>query len=893
MLKFSAAIACLLAFSNGVATQGKEIQLSPTGPISTPQAARDAARKAGAPVVITVAEGTYSMTEALALSKEDSGVTWRAAKGAHPTFSGGKVISGWQKAEGGAWKAAVPEVKEGKWYFEQLWVNGHRATRARTPNKGFFNITDGVGPGVFPGLDKDMNFRAFAVAPEHYRILKAIPAEERDGVLVTVTHAWAVGQCRIKALNDEAQAVEIKGRSRYPFVEFEPDQRYWLENFRGALDAPGEWFLDKAKGEVLYIPLPGEDMNKVEAIAPVADKFVVIKGAENIAFNGLRFTAGNYAYPAEGLHDTQAATTTDGSIEIEDSRHISFEDCEVSHTGRHAIVFKSGCHDSSVTHSHLFDLGGGGVYVGEVARPAEDRVNSGISVTDCIIQHGGRLHPSACGVAFTHTQKCTVAHCDIGDFYYTGVSAGWNWGYGDTASRETSVLNNHIHHLGWAYLSDMGGFYGLGSSPGTVVSGNHVHHISSHRYGGWGLYTDEGSTDVRMENNLVHDTWNSGFHQHYGYYNKVSNNIFAFGHTAQIQRSRNEGRLCFVYEHNIVVWEPEIPLLDGGEYNWKLNDKAERGEPRDSAIFRNNLYWPTDGKVPGLLTKTHFTWKEWQGMGRDKGSLFADPMFEDLAKRDFRLKKGSPAEKIGFKPWDLTEAGVSKADKEWRALAEKGNDYSTWNAEAKPWPAPVYKVEMQTFEGVPVGSIGIRNASYKHQDKGESIGVTDEVSSPIPLPDGSASSKRCLKFQDVPGLLHGFDPVLDIHPNWTEGTYRVSFDAMSQPGAEWFFEMRVNGGEFAAGPYIRYQKGRLVAGNTASVTLADIAPGEWFRITITAATGTGKYKVTVSRPNQKEDVSVEVPCKTTWNAASYLLFSAVSDVKTAFFIDNVSLVKVE
>jgi hypothetical protein len=158
-------------------------------------------------------------------------------------------------------------------------------------------------------------------------------------------------------------------------------------------------------------------------------------------------------------------------------------------------------------------------------------VNHHIVVDDCIIQHGGRLHPSACGVVLTHTQHCAVTHCDIGDFYYTGISAGWNWGYGDTASRETLVENNHIHHLGWAYLSDMGGFYGLGTSPGTIMRGNHVHHIASHRYGGWGLYNDEGSADTLMENNLVHDTWNAGFHQHYGYFNTVRNNIFAFGHT--------------------------------------------------------------------------------------------------------------------------------------------------------------------------------------------------------------------------------------------------------------------------------------------------------------------------------------------------------------------------
>ena len=34
--------------------------------------------------------------------------------------------------------------------------------------------------------------------------------------------------------------------------------RYFIENVREALDAPGEWFLDNARGEVLHIPdVPG------------------------------------------------------------------------------------------------------------------------------------------------------------------------------------------------------------------------------------------------------------------------------------------------------------------------------------------------------------------------------------------------------------------------------------------------------------------------------------------------------------------------------------------------------------------------------------------------------------------------------------------------------------
>ena len=858
-------------------THGADIILSPSGPISTPLAARDAARAAAKPVRIVAEEGVYPVAETLVMGGEDSQTTWEGTKA---VFSAGKAITGWQKADGGVWKAALPDSA---WKFEQLWVNGRRATLARSPNKGYFHITEAVGSGVFADLKENMNFHAFAIAQPQYEMLKQIPSAERDDVLLTVTHAWAVGQCRIKDMNEEVLAVRIKGRSRYPFVEFEPDQRYWAENFRAALDAAGEWYLDKAKGEVLYLPLPGEDMTKAEVVAPVVDKFLVMKGARNVAFKGIAFEYANYRYPAEGLHDGQAATSIDGAIEIEDSSEIRFENCEIAHVGLHGIWFKNGCGDSSVTHCHLHDLGGGGVYIGETSRPTEERVNHHIVVDDCILQHGGRLHPSACGVVMTHTQFCAVTHCDIGDFYYTGISAGWNWGYGDTASRGTLVENNHIHHLGWAYLSDMGGFYGLGTSPGTVVRGNHVHHIASHRYGGWGLYNDEGSADVIMENNLVHDTWNAGFHQHYGYYNTVRNNIFAFGHSAQIQASRNEPRLRFRYERNIVVWDPEVPLLDGGEWNWKFFDRPERGDPKDSLVFRKNLYWPTDGKVPAFLTKANFTWDEWRKMGRDKESLFADPRFEDIAKRDFRLKPGSPAEKIGFKPWDLTVAGVRKDDAQWRALAEQGGVYPTWDADAKPWPAPPYKVD-QDFEHSGIGTLGIRAAKYDRENKGESIAVTDEVGSPI-----GGASKRCLKVQDVPDLKHSYDPVLDIHPKWEAGTYHASFDVMAQPNADWFFEMRADSGEFAAGPYVRWQKGQLVANNAKSLPLGEVKPGEWIRISITAPPGTGKYDVTVTRADGSSKDFKGIPCKPEWDSASYLLFSALGTTKTAYFIDNLKL----
>lgn len=870
-----------LALMCSWSASGADLILSPEGPIRTLEAARDAARVAAKPVTILVADGVYPLTEPLLLDSRDSQVTW---KGKNATVMAGRKVEGWVK-EGEWWKATLPDKS---WKFEQLWVNGRRATLARSPNKGYYHIESAVEPGAFPDLTQEVNFHAFRVSAPHFVEFQKISAAEREHALITVTHAWTVGQCRIQDLDAKTQAVRIKGRSQYPFVEFEPDQRYWMENYRAAFDAPGEWFLDRVKGELFYRPLPNEDMTQAEVIAPVCEKFLVVKGVSDLRFEGLKFHFSDHLYPAQGLHDIQAAMTVSGSIEIEDSRGVHFFDCEIAHTGQHGIWFKNGCSDSSVKHSWLHDLGGGGVYVGEMGRPADQRVNHHVVIDDCIIQHGGRLHPSACGVVFTHTQHCAVSHCDIGDFYYTGVSAGWNWGYGDTASRQTLVENNHIHHLGWGYLSDMGGYYGLGTSPGTIVRGNHIHHIVSHRYGGWGLYNDEGASDTMMENNLVHDTWNAGFHQHYGYFNTVRNNIFAFGKTAQIQASRNEARLRFRYLNNIVVWDPSAVLLDGGQWNWQHFEKIDRGDPRDSLVFRQNLYWTSDGQKPAFLGLKQISWDQWHAWGRDQESLFADPLFENLAARDFRLKPGSPAEKIGFKPWDLSLAGVRAEDSAWRKRAAAGHHYAHWDSEAKPWPAPSYRVD-QSFESSAPGSISIRNARFSPQDRDKVIAVTDQKGSPF-----AGGSQRCLKIQDAPDLPQSYEPVLTLEPRWVDsGRFRVAFDIMAEAGADWFFEMRNKAGEFAVGPFVRWQDGRLLAQHDASQPLIDVAAGQWVRIEIEARTASKEYDVSVTQVDGQKREWKKLPCQSSWDGVSMLLFSGAGTKQAAIFVDNFLVERIE
>jgi len=47
----------------------------------------------------------------------------------------------------------------------------------------------------------------------------------------------------------------------------------------------------------------------------------------------------------------------------------------------------------------------------------------------------------------------------------------------------------------------------------------------------------------------------------------------------------------------------------------------------------------------------------WRETGRDPEGVFADPLFLDPAKGDFRLLPDSPAFAMGFVPWAFEQAG--------------------------------------------------------------------------------------------------------------------------------------------------------------------------------------------------------------------------------------------
>jgi hypothetical protein len=347
----------------------------------------------------------------------------------------------------------------------------------------------------------------------------------------------------------------------------------------------------------------------------------------------------------------QAAYGVPGAVAAEGARNCAFERCTFAHLGSYAVELGRGSQDNRLSHCTFRDLGAGGVRIGSPdASPNAAEHPRGNLITDCTIADYGRLFMGACGIFIVKSYDNTIRHNEIRDGYYTGISIGWDWGYDPAITKNNVVEHNHVHHIGklstgeGPLLSDMGAVYTLGRQPGTVIRNNHFHHIDGRVYGGWGIYFDEGSSEILAERNLVHTTTHGGFHQHYGRDNVVRNNIFAYGRTRQIERSRSEDHRSFTFERNLVVWDEGVGIAG----NW---DKF-------NATFRLNQYWPY-GKAEPLYA--YQSWEQWRGM--DEGSVVADPGFVDAKQGDFRFKPGGgPDKSIGFEPWDLEAVGPRPAN---------------------------------------------------------------------------------------------------------------------------------------------------------------------------------------------------------------------------------------
>lgn len=660
--------------------QGTVIYVSPAGddlgsglsvesPLRSMEGAKQVSRKMRSEgltgnIEVKLAAGIYSVSKAVVFEPRDSMLTFTG--GGETIFCGGKRITGWKRHRGSVWVAPIPEIGDKKWDFRQLYVDGELRRRARTPNEGVFTVVgqpdDSLsGTKHYATPSDTFFFRPGDIDPGW--------KDPSQGEAI-VYHYWTDTHLPISSIDGKSGSINFRHPSRKRFTDgFEGAMaRYIIENVYEALDSPGEWMLDRNRGMLYYIPMPDEDMRSVEVMAPRVEEFIRISGdadagkyVENLRFEGLSFRYSNFTLPEGDGNDYQASSTVPACINMSMARSCVFTDCVISDLGTYAVSLEAGCSENSFTFNRIENISAGGFRIrGMVSGQSPLLRTGGNIISDNTIAHYGLYYSSAVGILIMHSDNNDISHNLIHHGNYTGISVGWSWGYQRSASFGNRVCNNHIYHIGMNnLLSDMGGIYTLGDSPGTVLKGNVIHDVSANRYGGWGIYNDEGSTGIVVEDNIVYRTKFSPFNIHYARNIVVRNNIFALGKLEQMSRTHAEPHISVFFEGNIVYWrEGKLFASNWKDKPYKIYTDIFRGVvDADKTLLSdwNIFYNPTLAREEVDLNG--FSWDQWYAMGRDTHSLYANPMFADPENGDFTLLPESPALKMGFKPIDAKAAG--------------------------------------------------------------------------------------------------------------------------------------------------------------------------------------------------------------------------------------------
>jgi len=534
-----APLAFLLSiFLFGCTPKSIEIYVSPdgndaaSGELSDPvkslqQAAKLTAGKAGqVPVTIFLSGGTYVLEKALELGPENSGtweapVHWKAMPGENPVFSGGIRVEEWKLEEDGSWSAELPESCNDS--FRSLYVNGKPAIRARYPDEGYLRVGKA-------GDDLRTNF--FFNEDEIPEI------ENIQGLELILLHDWSITRIPVKSIDLKARhitALDSIGASLnfFSLTHWEEHPRYYLENAAEFCDRPGEWYADFEDRRIYYKPRPEERISESTAIIPLAEKLLTIEGSaehpvEHISFTGITFEHNAWQLPELGYCGIQACMFTNRSsstkgwsklpaaIELDMANHCRFEQCTIRNTGTSGIWIRRNCLECEISQSHIHDIAGNGVCIGEGNdRPVDgeswwkvkpEEVSKGNRLSHSLIERCGLQFYGAVGIWCGLVDNTVIQYNEIRDLPYTGVSVGWMWTPEPTPCRENIVHANHIHNI-MTILSDGGGIYSLGLQPGSRITHNLIHgvRVNAGRAQSNGMFLDEGTKELLIENNIVYD----------------------------------------------------------------------------------------------------------------------------------------------------------------------------------------------------------------------------------------------------------------------------------------------------------------------------------------------------------------------------------------------------
>lgn len=450
-------------------------------PLKSFEAARDAARnKASANCRIVILPGEYFLSKPFELDLRDNGLAVEAEQTGTVVINGGLEVTGWYRDGDKFWCADLPGVKEGTWDFRTLVVNDRMAERARYPDTGTF----------FHQQVWDVTWFDIAWArqpiPKELTTMAYDPKDIPDNLdvrnaEVRVYHMWDESVVGVASNDTKSHTLIFSSPCINPPGGF-GIKKYVIFNTREGMIRPGQWYLDRTAGRVVYWPLIGEDMDKAKIIAPRIEKIFQISGTQEkkvdkIMIRGLSFCATNIPLKSAGF----GATLFNGAINIMNANQCTLEQLNIFNVGGLGISAQQMI-SCRVVHCDIHDTGGAGIKFG-----GSDSFISGNRIHDL-----GVNYPGAVGLS-VNGERLHIYRNEVFNIPYSGMIIG-----GD----DHLIEENHIYRV-MREMHDGAAIY-CGSGNRVIYRGNLAHDIIAigKGFGVSSYYFDSGTSDCLMEHNV-------------------------------------------------------------------------------------------------------------------------------------------------------------------------------------------------------------------------------------------------------------------------------------------------------------------------------------------------------------------------------------------------------
>ena len=630
-------------------------------------------------------------------------LTFAAYPGETPVLSAGVPVTGWTRLESAPSelpakaraKVWVADMPEGMDRFYTLYDSRGRLNRAR--NTGFAYTKQGD--------QRTLHFPEGAL--KNWDNLEDVEIQVRPG------RAWAINMLPLASV-DEASGVATTGASAtygmgpLPGYLHKPGASVvWVENILEALDKPGEWVVNTKTRKIYLWPSdPAPDGAPRGILAPTTTELIHVEGAidydgptdtpvRGIAFSGLTFShADRWAWTSDenrlgwGMqHDWDMFDRPTALLRFRGAEDCRVTDCKFVNSGGSGIRLDLHAQRNRITNCELAHLGEAGILLAGYGPGTKD-ANHHNDIVNNYIHHFSEITWHSPGLWAWQSGHNRIVHNELHHSGYSAVlittrvepDRSLNGEGGRTVRRHEIVAEdknrprggyeswkirekyNHSRHNLFEYneishsvqlLSDGNGIYISGTGKGNIVRYNYLHDNQAHSLPA-AIRCDDDQHDTLIYGNVLYN--NGGFAA--GIASKGVNDIINNFIVAPAVVPR-WGYISFEWapvtgskaQRNIIMSHPE----GGNAYAERLRggNRTGGGGPKliETDMDSNLYYHPTDPHwVDEHLHKM-------RAVGKEKASLFGDPLFVNPAGGDFSFRPGSPALALGIEPLDVSKMG--------------------------------------------------------------------------------------------------------------------------------------------------------------------------------------------------------------------------------------------